>query len=105
MTDTILQGDPLRINTEYLPSSRSAGVLYGFFFLLPDQGLIDFTKSTFLALNRSSSPSYELPFSLSNGVYFVYGYGIEEDGLLLSGDVLPHTTASQSGTSESNNYI
>ena len=43
---------------------------------------VDFTKSVFLALSRTESSNYTLPFNLSLGQYKILAYDIEIDGTL-----------------------
>ena len=65
----------------YSEHSCAAGVLLIFVFM-NDCGTVGFT---FLALNRTASLDYTLPFDLPPGQHTVLAYDIESDGTLASG--------------------
>ena len=65
------------ITTEYFEYSTAMGALYIFIFINEDRS-IDFKKSIYLPLNRSSSYSYALP-DLSPGQYQMLVYDIDSD--------------------------
>lgn len=88
---TEIQQNPLRMETEYLLNSMAAGGLFSFLFI-DDNGVIDFTKSAYLSLQRNDSQNYLLPFSQSPEFYAISAYDLEEDGLLTAGEVYPATT-------------
>lgn len=84
--------NPLSIQTEYLLGSQAAGGLFSFLFI-DENGAIDFTKSTYLCLDKNTSQSYVLPFTQSPELYVISAYDIEEGGLLYSGEAYPATTS------------
>ena len=65
------------IRTKYFEYSTAIGALYIFIFINEDR-LIDFSRSLYLPLNRSSSHYYTLP-DISSGLYQVLVYDIESD--------------------------
>ena len=74
--------------TMYFEGSNAAGALYEFIFIT-DSGAVDFTRSALVALNRSTSENYVLPFSLSVGQYRVFVYDIEQNGTVWGGVQYP----------------
>ena len=71
----------VRVSAAYSEHSCAAGVLLIFVFT-NDCGSVGFT---FLALNRTASLDYTLPFDLPPGQHRVLVYDIESDGTLSSG--------------------
>ena len=65
------------ITTEYFEYSTAMGALYIFIFINKDRS-IDFKKSIYLPLDRSSSHNYTLP-NISLGRYQMFVYDIEND--------------------------
>ena len=65
------------ITTEYFEYSTAMGALYIFIFINEDRS-IDFKKSIYLPLNRSSSHNFTLP-DISPGQYLMFVYDIESD--------------------------
>ena len=90
--ETGIHMNPLRIQTQYLLNSQAAGGLFSFLFIT-DNSVINFTKSTYLCLEKNTSQSYVLPFTQSPERYEISAYDIEEDGLLYSGEAYPATTS------------
>ena len=70
--------------TQYFEGSNAAGALYEFIFIT-DSGAVDFTRSALVALNRSTSGNYTLPFSLLAGQYRVFVYDLIHNGTILHG--------------------
>lgn len=85
--------------TGYSESANARGALYALVFITDDEE-VDFMRSALVALNRSTSLSYTLPFGLSPGLYRVLVYDIEHDGTLSTGVGYP---AVQSKLSNSRN--
>ena len=71
------------ITTEYFEYSTAMGALYIFIFI-NDDGSIDFKKSIYLSLDRSSSHNYTLP-DISPGQYQMFVYDIDSGGKLHDG--------------------
>ena len=71
----------MSVSVVYSEHSCAAGALL-IFVLVNDCGAVGFT---FLALNRTASLDYALPFDLPSGHYRVLVYDIESDGTLASG--------------------
>ena len=71
------------ITTEYFEYSTAMGALYIFIFINEDRSL-EFNKSIYLPLNRSSSHNYTLP-DISPGIYQMSVYDIESSGKLHDG--------------------
>ncbi len=69
------------VSVAYSEHSCAAGALVIFVFM-NDCETVGFS---FLALNRTASLSYTLPFELPPGQYGVFVYDIESDGTLVSG--------------------
>lgn len=67
------------------------GVLIVYIFIT-DDGAVDFTRSRLITVERNDSLHYSLPFSLPAGLYRVFAYDIEQDGLLSSGVGYPAVT-------------
>ena len=67
----------LTITTEYFEYSTAIGALYIFIFINEDR-TIDFKKSIYLPLDRSSSRNYTLP-DISPGQYHMFVYDIDRD--------------------------
>ena len=65
------------ITTEYFEYSTAMGALYIFIFINEDR-TIDFKKSIYLPLDRSSSHNYTLP-DISTGQYQMSVYDINSD--------------------------
>ena len=65
------------ITTEYFEYSTAMGALYIFIFINEDRSL-DFNKSIYLPLDRSSSHNYTLP-DISPGQYQMFVYDIDRD--------------------------
>ena len=65
------------ITTEYFEYSTAMGVLYIFIFINEDRSL-DFNKSIYLPLDRTSSHNYTLP-GISPGQYRMSVYDIDRD--------------------------
>ena len=65
------------ITTEYFEYSTAMGPLYIFIFINEDRS-IDFKKSIYLPLDRSSSHNYTLP-DISPGQYQMFVYDIDSD--------------------------
>ena len=68
------------ITTEYFEYSTAMGALYIFIFINEDRSL-DFKKSIYLPLDRSSSHNYTLP-DISPGQYQMSVYDIDSGGKL-----------------------
>ena len=68
------------ITTEYFEYSTAMGALYIFIFINEDRSL-DFKKSIYLPLDRSSSHNYTLP-DISPGQYQMSVYDINNGGKL-----------------------
>ena len=68
------------ITTEYFEYSAAMGALYIFIFINEDRS-IDFNKSIYLPLDRSSSHNYTLP-NISPGQYQMSVYDIDSDATL-----------------------
>ena len=71
------------IATEYFEYSTAMGALYIFIFINENRS-IDFKKSIYLPLDRSSSHNYTLP-DISPGQYQISVYDIESGGKLHDG--------------------
>ena len=65
------------ITTEYFEYSTAMGTLYIFIFINEDRS-IDFKKSIYLPLDRSTSHNYTLP-DISPGQYQMSVYDIDRD--------------------------
>ncbi len=76
------------VKTIYLEGSSASGALY-IFVSFDDTGAADLTRAVYLALDRNSSRSHTLPFSLSGGRMLMLVYDIESDGTLDSGVSYP----------------
>ena len=72
----------------YSEHSCAAGALFILLFV-NDNGTVDFTRSAYLALNRTTSLDYTPPYS---GQYQVFVYDIEQDGTLHNGVGYPAAT-------------
>ena len=70
------------ITTEYFEYSTAIGALYIFIFINEDRSL-DFKKSIYLPLDRSSSHDYTLP-DISPGQYQMSVYDIDRDVTLVN---------------------
>ena len=68
------------ITTEYFEYSTAMGALYIFIFINEDK-FIDFKKSIYLPLDRSSSHNYTLP-DIFPGQYQMSVYDIDRDVIL-----------------------
>ena len=66
------------ITTEYFEYSTAMGALYIFIFINEDRS-IDFKKSIYLPLDRSSSHNYTLPNISTPGQYQMFVYDIDRD--------------------------
>ena len=71
------------ITTEYFEYSTAMGALYIFIFINEDR-FIDFKKSIYLPLDKSSSHNYTLS-DISPGQYQISVYDIESSGKLHDG--------------------
>ncbi len=89
----------IRVTITYSEKSTESGSLIHF----TDQTneIVNFTRSAIMALNRSASLNYILPFDLYPGQYRVFVYDIEEDGTLLDGVSYPAVRADISTRAES----
>ena len=76
--------DAILIMTHYSEHSDASGALFSFVFIA-ENGDVDFTRSTLLALDRNTSLNHTLPFDLYPGRYRVYMYDIECNGTLSNG--------------------
>ena len=85
---TETENNKVKISTHYSKRSTASGALFSFVFLTEDGG-VDFNRSVLLALDRSTSLNYTLPFNLHPGHYRVYVYDIEQDGTLSNGVLYP----------------
>ena len=72
------------VRTEYFEHSIAMGVLIIFLFINEDRS-IDFSRSSYLSLDRNASINYTLPDGLTPGLYRVFVYDIESDGRLHNG--------------------
>ena len=72
------------VRTEYFEHSIAMGVLVIFMFIDEDRS-IDFSRSSYLFLDRNASLNYTLPDDLTPGLYRVFAYDIESDGRLHKG--------------------
>ena len=89
----------LSVQIDYASNSRAVGGLLIFMFITEGRNtVIDFSKSAFIILTKNASSDYTLPFQLSLGVYFVFTYDIEDNGLIYSGVVDPAVTVIHSLT-------
>ena len=68
------------ITTEYFEYSTAMGALYIFIFINEDRS-IDFKKSIYLPIDRSSSHNYTLP-DISPGQYQMFVYDIGSNATL-----------------------
>jgi len=75
----------------YNEHSDASGALLCFVFIT-ENGVVDFTRSALLALDRNTSFNQTLPFDLYPGHYGVYVYDIECDGTLSNGLQYPAVT-------------
>ena len=66
------------IETEYFEYSTAIGALYITIFVNEDRS-IDFKKSIYLPLDRSSSHNYTLPDNISPGQYQMFVYDIDSN--------------------------
>ena len=78
----------VKVITSYFQHRNTCGALLMFLF-----NGSDFTRSTILALDQTTSFSYTIPFNLYPGRYKVFVYDIEQDGVLHSGVEYPAVTA------------
>ena len=83
--------DRVEVMALYSEHSDASGALFSFVFIT-ENGDVDFTKSTLLALDRNTSLNHTLPFDLYPGHYRVYVYDIEHDKTLSSGLQYPAVT-------------
>jgi hypothetical protein len=83
-TNMMIDEQSVIIAAAYSEHSCAAGALLILILMNNDES-VDFTKSTFLALDRNVSLGYMLPFDLYPGKYKVFAYDIESDGTLASG--------------------
>ena len=67
------------------------GVLIIFLFINEDRS-INFSRSSYLSLDRNTSLNYTLPDDLTPGLYHVFAYDIEHDGRLHNGVGYPAST-------------
>ena len=72
------------VRTEYFEHSIAMGALIIFTFINEDR-FIDFSRSSYLSLDRNASLNYTLPDDLTPGPYRVFAYDIERDGRLHNG--------------------
>ena len=86
------------ITTEYFEYSTAMGALYIFIFINEDRS-IDFNKSIYLPLDRSSSNNYTLP-DISPGHYQMSVYDIDRDVTLHDSVSYPANTDMFSITSD-----
>ena len=84
----LTENSQVNVMTLYFEGSSAAGALYEFIFIT-DSGAVDFTRSALVALNRSTSGNYVLPFNLSAGQYRVFVYDIEQNGTVWGGVQYP----------------
>lgn len=82
------------ITTLYSDKSDARGALFSFVFI-DDDGAVNFTHSALVTLDRTSS-KHVLPFNLFPGLYTVFVYDIEQDGILSSGVGYPAVTTTLS---------
>ena len=79
------------VKTEYFEHSVAAGVLIVLTFINEDR-YINFSRSSYLSLDRNASLNYTLPGDLAPGLYHVFAYDIESDGTLHNGVNYPAST-------------
>ena len=72
------------VRTEYFENSIAMGVLTIFTFINEDRS-VNFSRSSYLFLDRNASLNYTLPDDLTPGLYHVFAYDIESDGTLHNG--------------------
>ena len=83
--------DSTIVKTEYFEHSVAAGVLIVLTFINEDRS-INFSRSSYLSLDRNASLNYTLPDDLAPGLYRVFAYDIESDGTLHNGVTYPAST-------------
>ena len=79
------------IKTEYFEHSVATGVLIVLISINEDK-FINFSRSSYLPLDRNTSLNYTLPDDLTPGLYCVFAYDIESDGTLHNGVTYPAST-------------
>ena len=72
------------LTTEYFKYSVATGALVIIIFINKD-GSVNFSRSSYLSLDRNASLNYTLPDDLTPGLYHVFAYDIEGNGRLLNG--------------------
>ena len=79
------------LTAQYFEHSVATGVLIVFTFINEDAS-VNFSRSSYLSLDRNASLNYTLPDDLTPGLYHVFAYDIESNGTLLNGVSYPAST-------------
>jgi hypothetical protein len=82
-----INGGEVSFEIEFYNTSDAMGAMIGFIFV-DDDGYVNFAKSEFLPFNTGKFHSIILP----TGYFSVYGYDIEQDGVLHHGIAYPAVT-------------
>ena len=85
--DATVDQTNFRVATTYYETSSEEGALLSFVY--ENNQRVNFKRSPLIALNRTSSRSYVLPFDLYAGKYRIFIYDIEQDGKLQNGTAYP----------------
>ena len=89
MDISLNESDEIRIKIYYSGYFNATGALFNFLHLNGSE-VIDFTRSSHLALERTISDT-TLPYNLKSGLYRIHVYDIESGGILQSGLGYPAT--------------
>ena len=76
------------VRTEYFEHSIATGALV-FFTFINENRSVNFSRSSYLSLDRNTSLNYTLSDDLTPGLYHVFTYDIESDGRLHNGVSYP----------------
>ena len=76
------------VRTEYFEHSIATGALI-FFTFISENRSVNFSRSSYLSLDRNASLNYTLPDDLTPGLYHVFTYDIESNGRLHNGVSYP----------------
>ena len=76
---------------QYFEHSVATGVLIVFIYISENRS-VNFSRSSYLSLDRNTSLNYTLPDDLTPGLYRVFAYDIESNGTLHNGVTYPAST-------------
>ena len=103
------QRNEIGVKVTYFDPASESGVIVAFISDGDDPQFVNFTRSITVALDRSTSVNYTLPFQLYPGQHRVLVYDVEEDGTLQEGIGYPafdgRITASDNSEGEISRYL